>query len=238
MIQKKSLEGTVVKAPTMRDEERMYSLLTQYFEGYERNNFAADLANKDGVVLLRDDEGEVQGFTTFQMLKATVQGQAVRGVFSGDTIVDKAYWGQTELAGVWSRHMLGVAQESNDSLYWFLICSGYKTYRFLPTFFKEYYPRHDAPTPELDQQILDTFAQQKFGAAYDKERGLVTFTHSSERLKPGVADVTEQKLVNPHIRFFNERNPEHLSGIELACLTRVSKENYHARALRMIGYID
>ena len=45
--------------------------------------------------------------------------------------------------------------------YWFLISKGYKTYRFLPLFFREFYPRHDAPTPAWAKEILDALGRHK-----------------------------------------------------------------------------
>jgi hypothetical protein len=59
------------------------------------------------------------------------------------------------------------------SLFWFLISKGYKTYRYLPLFFREYYPRHTAPTPPWAQSIIDVLGRQKYPRAYDPSAGII-----------------------------------------------------------------
>ena len=64
-----------------------------------------------------------------------VDGERLVGVFSGDTIIDQEYWGETELFRVWGEHVYELSERTPyASVYWFLITSGYKTYRFLPIF--------------------------------------------------------------------------------------------------------
>ena len=41
----------------------------------------------------------------------------------------------------------------------------------------------------------------------------------------GVADLNEEKLSDPHIRYFAEVNPGHKKGDELICITRLSESN-------------
>jgi hypothetical protein len=231
-----SLEGRIVTVPeiTTPTQQEMFAILGRYFDGYEWSNFQTDLAEKDGVLLL-ERSGAVKGFTTFKFLSAEIQGRQVRGVFSGDTIVEQECWGQQALSTTWSKYMLDESQRENTPFYWFLISSGYKTYRFLPVFFNEFFPRHDRTTPTFEQAVIDTFATMRFGDMYDPARGTIRFRHSQERLKPGVAEVTETKGANPHVRFFVEKNPYHAEGEELPCLAEVSPTNYKTSALRRFG---
>src|SRR4029450_8872982 len=117
--------------------------------------------------------------------------------------------------------------------YWFLICSGYKTWRFLPLFFREFYPNLAAPTPPHIQRLLDMLGTQRFGNEYLPEQGIVRFKKPTP-LKHGVAEITGERLLDPRIAFFARMNPGHLYGDELACITRLSRANLTRAGLRMV----
>jgi hypothetical protein len=126
------------------------------------------------------------------------------------------------------------SQNPEARVYWFLICSGYKTWRFLPVFFREFYPNPDAPTPAHVQNILDALGERKFGIEYHKETGIVRL-RTATPLREGVADVTEQRMRDPRIVFFTQKNPGYLQGDELACLTEISRTNLTRAGERMVG---
>jgi hypothetical protein len=218
----------------------MYALLSTYFTGTRRRQFDADLGEKESVVLLRDvDTGEIQGFSTFMRIEISVDGIDVVAFFSGDTIVDARYWGETILSRLWSKTVFAeagciVAERPSARVFWFLICSGYKTFRFLPVFFRRFYPNPEAPTPENIQRILDTLGRTKFGERFDTASGIVRFEHAAP-LRRGIADVTEQRLRDPLIAFFTSVNPSHTRGDELACITEISRSNLTRAGQRMVG---
>lgn len=236
------LAGSVVPsaATTSGDREQMYRLLAAYFTGTRRDQFEADLAEKEAVVMLRDEKsGQVQGFSTFMRIAARIDGADVAAFYSGDTIVAREYWGETMLSQLWSRTVLAEADRIRTErpaarVYWFLICSGYKTWRFLPVFFREYYPNPATPTPPRMKRILDTLGQRKFGDQYLAGPGIVRFRRATP-LRHGVADVTEQRLRDPRVAFFSRMNPGHAEGDELACLTEVSRANLTRAGERMAG---
>jgi hypothetical protein len=188
------------------------------------------------VIVLRSPvTGEVVGFSTQTVLHATVAGRRVRALFSGDTIVDRRHWGDTELIRVWGKFALRLADQRPDRpLYWFLISMGYKTYRFLPVFFHEFYPRHDAPTPRREQQLLDALASTRYPDQYDPQSGVITPANGRVRLRPGIADVDSHRLRDPHIKFFTRKNPSHGEGGELACIAPLCRENLKPRAHAII----
>jgi len=79
----------------------MYALFESYFAGTDRARFESDLAEKDGVILLRDRD-RICGFSTFN---GSTMVRSWR-FFSGDTIVDREYWGETVLSRMWQRSRL------------------------------------------------------------------------------------------------------------------------------------
>ena len=117
---------------------------------------------------------------------------------------------------------------------WLLLTSGFRTYRFLPVFWREFFPRFDAATPEFIQRLLDQLAQQRFGTQFCRGAGVVRFV-SPQRLRDGLQDIPGGRERDPHIAFFLSRNPGHVSGDELVCLTELCAENLTAAGRRMMG---
>jgi hypothetical protein len=108
-------------------------------------------------------------------------------------------------------------------LYWFLVCSGYRTYLYLPLFYRDFYPRHDRPTPEFEQALIDTLGRMKFPDEY--AGGVVRVARPRECLLPELAEPPSHKRDSSHVRFFFDRNPGCRRGDELVCVTEFSLEN-------------
>jgi hypothetical protein len=108
-----------------RDRESMYALLNRHFIGVEPEVFSADLAQKNWVLLLKDELSKtLQGFTTFSIDQAKFQDELINVVYSGDTIVDPAAWGSSELPKAWLGAINQLRQDYSDGrFYWLLICS-------------------------------------------------------------------------------------------------------------------
>ena len=233
------LKGQLVEAADLTDDQRdrMFALMEAHYENVCRRRFEADLAEKRWVIQVLDpDTGELLGFSTQMLLSVVAGGRPVEALFSGDTIIDRAHWGDAVLPHVWGRLVLALlGARPRAEFYWFLISKGYKTYRYLPLFFREFYPRHDAPMPPRAREVLDALARHKFAAAYDAGAGLVRGDGGKDRLRPGIADVTAERLRDTHVRFFVERNPGHANGDELCCLAPLSRANFTPAAYRVIG---
>lgn len=232
------LIGSVVSADavTLSERRRMYALLRTYFDGTSRERFDKDLREKEAVILLRDETKRVQGFSTFTRMTAA---GGVVAFFSGDTIVDREFWGETALSRTWGATVFAeaerIAREAPATrVYWFLISSGYKTWRFLPLFFREFYPNMDVPTPIHARRLLAALGAQRFGDEYLPDRGIVRFRQPTP-LRPGVAEMTAERLRDPRIAFFARMNPGHAQGDELACIAELSRANLTRAGLRMIS---
>lgn len=224
------------------EKEQCFDVLTKHFNGIEKQNFDKDLNEKDYIILLnaQDDQNKtdnpyyIKGFSTVKIIYTTYDQQSYGIVFSGDTIIDQEYWGTTVLPKMWTKLTFKLkSTEPNKKWYWFLISSGYKTYRFLPVFFKTFYPRYDQETPTFIKLLMDQIASDRFGDDYDQSTGVIMFSHSTERLKEGIAEVTNQRLSNPHIQFFVEQNPGHTLGNELVCMTEIHEDNLTKAGQRM-----
>ena len=214
--------------------EEMYALLFDHFEGVTRAQFDLDLEEKNWVVEIRR-AGRLQGFSTLQVTEASLDGEAITAIYSGDTIVAPEAWGSSILARTWIaavNHLRAAAPAR--PCYWLLLTSGFRTYRFLPVFWREFYPRHGTPAPLREQGLLQHLAESRYGRNYDPSEGIVRFPHP-QKLRGGLADVPAGRRTDEHVAFFLSRNPGHAEGDELVCLTEISEANLTAAGRRMIS---
>ena len=201
------------------ERERLEQLYRQHYT--EGHHFQRDLLEKDWVLLLRR-EGLIVGFSTLQRLERAV------GVvyFSGDTLVLPAYRHSYDLPRLWGHFVFERVAHEDRPCVWFLICSGFRTYRFLPVFFQRFYPRYDQPTPPEVQDCIDELARSRFGPLY--QQGVVQLASANHEPLP-------ERRLDAHARHFLERNPGWQRGHELACLTWLDPDNLTAAGRRMVS---
>lgn len=219
---------------TEGDRAAMYALLSTHFDGVRPEVFQADLAEKNWVILLSDSEtGDLKGFSTILMYETQFEGEILTVVYSGDTIMDPSAWNSSALSRAWISSVNALRElYPRGKFYWLLISSGYRTYRFLPVFWQEFYPRCDRPTPPQVSGLIDFLAHEKFGSDYDKTYGIVRLPHP-QRLRGELEGIPPERLHDPHVQFFNARNPGHIQGDELVCLTEICRENLTRAGRRM-----
>jgi len=211
----------------------MCALLDRHFEGVDPGQFERDLRDKHWALVLRDERRELVGFSTFAVVRVDAGGDPLAVVYSGDTIVDPSCWGSTTLARSWitAVRQLGAAHPGLP-LVWLLICSGYRTYRFLPVFFRDFYPRHDRPTPRAARRLMSTLARRRYGEAFEPRRGVVSLSHP-QPLRAHLLGAPAARH-DAHIEFFERANPGHLAGDELVCMTSLDVANLTRAGRRMI----
>jgi hypothetical protein len=228
-----ALNGELIEVAdlTLGDRSQMLALMERHYQNVSPKAFHADLDEKQWVIHVRDAQGELCGFSTQMVIEAIVRGQVVKALFSGDTIIDREHWGDHALMKLGGELALSLAAEN---WYWFLISQGYKTYRFLPVFFHEFYPRYDRPTPVEAHEVIEALATAKFGSQYDPASGVIRPTTSQYCLREGIAELTEERLRDPHIAHFAAKNPGHARGHELCCIAPLSPDNFTRAARRIV----
>lgn len=205
---------------------RMFAVFERYYDAVSMQHFVEDLESKTLAILLHDKDGNLQGFSTLEVIPFESDDGPCVAIYSGDTIVSHHYWGEHELASAWC-YFAGQIKQQHPGipLYWFLIVKGHRTYRYLPAFTREFYPNHRKKTPPRLQKIIDQLATEKFGDAYLPDAGLLRFPESHGHLKPKWAEVDEDLGARPHVAFFLRANPGFASGDELVCLTELCEQN-------------
>jgi hypothetical protein len=199
----------------------MYKVFERYYDKVTKDVFSSDLLKKDHVIILIDKKDQsIKGFSTILDYHFKLGGKKVRGVFSGDTIIEKKYWGGSALQKTFIGYMFKEKlKRPLTPLYWFLISKGYKTYLLMANNFLNHYPRHEFQTPVEHKSIMDKFATDMYGQAYDTSCGLIKFEGTHDHLKNNVAPITDKmKKKNRRIDFFLSQNPTWENGSELVCL--------------------
>ncbi len=214
-----ALDGALIDA--------MFALHVQYYDACERARFEHDLANKRYVIVLDSPHG-LAGFSTVAVDRYDTAGGPALVLFSGDTIIDRACWGEQTLSRSFAR-LAGALHASTPELplYWLLISKGHRTYRYLGLFSRRYFPHHTHDDPQL-RALAEQFAAARFGTDYDPARGVIRFPQSHGHLKTDIADVPAHVAARAEGAFFLARNPGYRNGDELVCLTRLGVDNLRA----------
>ena len=211
----------------------MFRLLEQHFSGVSHQQFARDLAEKNLALRLQRD-GRLVGFSTLLAYSTRFEGETVNVIYSGDTIVAPEAWGTTALPRAWVAGVEALrATHPPGKCFWLLLTSGFRTYRFLPVFWREFFPRYDRPTPSEMARLLGHVVRERFGSQFNPSTGIVRFDHP-QRLRAGLEEIPASRNHDPHIAFFLSLNPGHANGDELACLTELCPENLTAAGRRMM----
>lgn len=217
---------------TENDRKALYGLFEQYYENTNYDRFLNDLREKHWLIRMMD-ESRLAGFSTQQLIKLPVGKTMMRFLFSGDTIVHPDYWNRSHLAGAFGHLFKNILMDSCEPFYWFLISKGFRTYRFLPVFFKEYFPAHHGNNKEL-KPFLDAIALFKFPQNYNSSSGCIEPEMDKDFLNARMAPVPQGKLKDPHTKFFLQQNPEYRTGAELACIAPLTEENLTGCGKRVI----
>jgi len=221
--------GEIVKVEDLSAQQIkvMYSIMMKYYVNITRNNFFNDLRQKAEVILLCDENDVIHGFTTLAIFRYDEHTQLL---FSGDTIIEKKYWGKNDLMPSWLNNAMSHAEKFDGKTYWLLLTKGYKTYKFLHTFFHKFYPCVEDETPQKLQEVIDKFAIEQFGNRY--QNGI--YTAGKDFLKEEFDDADETKMKNKHTAFFLEKNPNYKIGDELVCLAELSLDNLNRLGLKIL----
>lgn len=225
------LSGRTVPVPALdaRQRARLLALMRETYEPVNAAAFARDLDAKDTALLLEDPAGEIQGFTALE--SRVVDGALI--VYSGDTVVARAHWTSLALPRHFAAHVFGTLLAAHGGpAYWLLLSGGFRTYRYLPLFFREFVPRSAAPDPAL-LALRDALAGARFGSRFDALRGVVTLDAPTP-VRPGLGAPDARDLADENVRFFCSANPGWQRGDELAGLASLSTANLTPAARRML----
>ena len=75
------MKGSLIRTEDLlpNQRENMYLLLSTHFNGVKSEVFDADLLEKNWVILLKDEEKALQGFSTLKIYETEFAGEVSRG---------------------------------------------------------------------------------------------------------------------------------------------------------------
>jgi hypothetical protein len=204
--------------------DTMYRMLNAYYGNTTRENFERDLSSKTFVICLFEPvHNNLVGFSTLKEFYHSVDGKEYMILYSGDTIIEKEYWGSQALVMGFGEHMISMIRRFPDhEIFWFLISKGIRTYKYLPVFFREYYPHPRVATPQKHQAIMDSVARKLFADDYKQDRGIIAM-ENGQYLKGEF--IPQPNLENEVEAFYYKKNPGHAKGEELVCLAALRADN-------------
>jgi hypothetical protein len=217
------------------DREQMFRLLDRNYLGVTREAFERDLAAKDHAILLRA-RGEIVGFATQTRFRLSLPGRRVAAVFSGDTIISEQHRGTFETAREICRYFRRALEDfPGDEVYWVLMSKGWRTYRVLRLFFKDYAPRRGGPDPAPFGEVADAFGARCYPGLYRPATRLIEFPGDAQRIRPNSSEAIDPRRRDPDMLFFARANPRHELGSELVCVAPIRRDNFTAAARRLAG---
>lgn len=192
----------------------MFALFGEAFRA-RREGFERDLREKDFVLRVRQ-EGKIEAFST---LVTHSPEPGVKLLFSGDTYASERARLGAGLPGLWARYVYReMPREPGFEYYWLLLCSGFRTYRLLPTFFKNF-----SPGPQRSYSLEEKRLQWTRSLYGDRFQNGVVRPHWAT---PLLAPEPPQRLAeDAHVKFFLTANPGFKEGDELACLVSLAADN-------------
>jgi hypothetical protein len=211
-----------IRSLSVFDIMRMHAIFEANYANGPIDTFMSDLSKKDGVFVVRKKTtDEIVGFSTLGIYEFEHQGRKVRGLFSGDTIIEKTYWGSRTLQTAFAIKLLIEAVTHPFSRqYWLLISKGYKTYLLLTKNFPDHYPRRGQDSPQL-QELVVNYCETLFPGKLDRQSMTLNFGENANCLKQDVAGIDDDlRTSEPDVRFFEQRNPNWQRGVELPCIGR------------------
>jgi hypothetical protein len=225
------LRGSLISVSEIEDRGSLFTLMERHYAGVDRSRFEKDLDGKDGLIVLKDGSGITRGFSTYRFIDTRYRGKEITVLFSGDTVIDRDYWGDSALFRNFGKLLYKMSTGGGEP-YWFLITQGVRTYQMLPLFFKQFYPSVEQATPADIEGLIRHLAELVCPGAFDAARGVIT--SEAYHLREYLAEVPRNKLESRHVRFFLEKNPGWMKGDELACVCELSSHNMKRSALRLI----
>jgi hypothetical protein len=146
----------------------MHTIFNNYYENADLDTFILDMSKKSGVFVLKDlTNKRIVGFSTWTEMPITYKGEQAIGVFSGDTIVEEAYWGNKAMHTAFALQAVKTKLKNRGAkVFWVLISKGYKTYLLMTNNVPVHYPSINPDNQRNAdlKEVVDTYCKALFKA--------------------------------------------------------------------------
>ncbi|CUS40349.1 MAG: hypothetical protein KBT77_09500 [Thalassolituus oleivorans] len=205
----------------------MHTIFNNYYENADLDTFILDMSKKSGVFVLKDlTNKRIVGFSTWTEMPITYKGEQAIGVFSGDTIVEEAYWGNKAMHTAFALQAVKTKLKNRGAkVFWLLISKGYKTFLLMTNNVPVHYPSINPDNQRNAdlKEVVDTYCKALYPYAYDEKNQLLDFGDNYHALKSHVATISpSMRAENRNIQLFERLNPTWQRGTELPCVAEIS----------------
>lgn len=210
---------------TSEEKHHMLELMCKDYTNLRESVFLNDLSLKQWVLLFRDSNNEIRGFSTLVLNPNNYQNETYDVLYSGDTIIASEFRGSLELMKGFC-YASGVIKRINQGkrLFWLLTSKGHSTYLCLTLFSKTYFPDLNQIHPHL-KNLVNTICHSIFPDKWDSDKGLLIPSSSDGSLTSELAIRSLTRRHNPQVNYFLNKNPHYHQGHELVCLTELIESN-------------
>jgi hypothetical protein len=224
-----------VSSLTVSELDDIWAVTSRYIDT-DRSLFEARIRTLPEVGLWQVRDGSLIGLVNFDVYPVTWEGRVVTIIFTSSVVIDERFRGRHLVLQTGLRILLRAKlRHPLRRAYWLFDTFSYKSYLLLPRNLRIFWPRRDQPTPADTARFLSHLAQQRYGANWRPETGVVS--HSGDkRLLPTAAPLDAAALSDPDVRFFDLANPRHRDGDRLVCLAPLSVANLTGAIGRMLRF--
>ena len=219
---------------TSADWDDLWLLADAFFE--TDRGWAQDSARRHAqTALVRTvPDGRLVGSASISSHHVMIGGRMVTAIYTSQVLLRPEARGRNVLQKIGFRCFLAERlRHPFRRIYWFFDTFGWKSYLLLPRNFREYWPRHDGPTPTRELALIDRLASRIYGSDWRPAQGIVVRS-GRKRLRPATAPL-EAARPSPDVDFFIRANPGHAEGDMLVCLCPLSTANWFNAGVRAVA---
>jgi hypothetical protein len=172
------------------------------------------------IVLFRDDSDTLVGLTMVAVDRITVEGRGEVAFSVLDTYLKPAMRHHEQAAMAYAVLSLReLVRNRGRAIYAVMPTGTYHGYELVTHTLATFYPRPGQEPPPREQAILAAVAERRFSNIWDPARGVLVHP---QNLVPAVVEIPEERLADPVVAFFAERNPGYREGDVLMCIARIT----------------
>jgi len=228
-----SIDVLPAAAVTSRTWDEIWGLTQAYYDT-DRDYAEGWLRTHQRIGLFRSGDDELVGMASVDVFTETFRGRRLAVIFTSHVLLREEYRGHNLIQRLGLRVFLQTRMRYPlRSIYWFFDTFSYKSYLLLARNLREYWPRHDRPTPDWERGLMAHLSERTYGASWQPQQGIVVRS-GRKKLRGEAAPLPADLSDAPDLQFYVRANPGHAAGDMLVCLCPLSLGNWAGVAWRAL----
>jgi hypothetical protein len=209
---------------SQRHWDEIWTLTEEFFD-VEREFAETELRRRQRIAMFRMNDS-LLGIAAIDVHPVEFRGRKLIAISTAHVLIREAWRGRNLIQKLGARTFLATRlRYPLRPIYWFFDTFSYKGYLLLPRNFRQFWPRHDRPTPDSRAALIDQLATQMYGPAWRPARGVVVRS-GQKRMRSSAAPLVLGPGTDPELEFFARANPGHAEGDMLVCLCPLTLSNW------------